>query len=87
MDSNITWPYHIEDHYCRITWVNNKITSCTIGIWNLNNCFCSFHLTYLNIKKLVLLHSSETELISGSRKYSVDLYKTGLIIYIGSACS
>ena len=24
MDSNITWPYQIADHNCRITWVYNK---------------------------------------------------------------
>ena len=23
MDSYITWPYQIADHYCRITWVYN----------------------------------------------------------------
>ena len=26
MDSYITWPYQIADHYCRITWVYNKYT-------------------------------------------------------------
>ena len=27
MDSYITWPYHIADHYCRITWVYNETIS------------------------------------------------------------
>ena len=27
MDSYITWPYQIADHYCVITWVYNKNTS------------------------------------------------------------
>ena len=26
-DGYITWPYHIADHNCRITWVYNKITN------------------------------------------------------------
>ena len=25
MDSYIIWPYEIADHYCRITWVCNKM--------------------------------------------------------------
>ena len=27
MDSYITWPYQIPNHYCRITWVYNKVSS------------------------------------------------------------
>ena len=30
MDSKITWPYQIEDHYCRITWVYNKLLGLAI---------------------------------------------------------
>ena len=25
MDSHITWPYQLADHYSSSTWVNNKI--------------------------------------------------------------
>ena len=31
MDSNITWQYQIEDHYCKITWLHNKIASAPTG--------------------------------------------------------
>ena len=27
MDNNITWQYQIADHYCKITWVYNKMVT------------------------------------------------------------
>ena len=47
MDSYITWPYQIADHYCRITYVYNKKQYLRPDELKVQTCSMTHHLNQL----------------------------------------
>ena len=57
MDSYITWPYQIADHYCRITWVYNNNTNYT----NYTNNPCSYTMNTISVSLLTGQYNAQRD--------------------------